>query len=120
MVELLLRSSKGLTVRHRISQTDLHAPCLIDVEVAHVLRRHLRMQVIDSARVIAALDIYCNLQITRYPHEGFIRRIWALRGNLSAYDAAYVSLAEALRVPLVTCDTRLGSAPGHNASVEVI
>lgn len=120
MVELLLRTAKGLLVRRRISNVDLHSPYLLDVEVAHVLRRHVRRQWIDAARGTVALEDFGDFDIVRYPHERFIRRIWALRDNLSAYDACYVTLAETLRVPLVTCDVRLGSASGHNAVIEVI
>ena len=120
MVELLQRTTKGLVIRTRIASADLHVPCLLDVEVVHVLRKHVRMQIMDAYRATAALDVYRDLQLTRYPHERFVRRMWALRNNLSAYDAAYVSLAESLSVPLLTCDLRLGSAPGHSAQIELI
>jgi predicted nucleic acid-binding protein len=122
MVEMLLLTPKGLKVRRSISSrsVDLHAPYLIDVEVAHVLRRMVRMEEISLLRGGEALQDFRDMEITRYPHEGLLRRIWALRENLSAYDAAYVALAEALGVALVTCDRRLGAAPGHNASVELI
>jgi len=60
------------------------------------------------------------ISVMRYPHQPFLVRIWELRRNLNAYDAAYIALAEALRAPLVTCDRALASAPGHRAIVEVI
>jgi len=67
-----------------------------------------------------ALDDLLDLPLTRYPHEPLLERIWALRNNLTAYDAAYVALAEALDAPLVTCDGRMASAAGHHAAVEVV
>ena len=57
--------------------------------------------------------------LIRYAHESFLPRIWELRENLTAFDAAYVTLAELLDTPLVTCDTRLANAPGHSAIIEV-
>lgn len=56
----------------------------------------------------------------RYPHAGLLHRVWALRNNLTAYDAIYVALAEVVEVPLLTRDRRLASAPGHTATVEVV
>jgi predicted nucleic acid-binding protein len=55
----------------------------------------------------------------RYPHDVLLPRIWELRQNVTAYDAAYLALAEVLVAPLVTCDSRLSSAPGHTAEVIV-
>lgn len=60
------------------------------------------------------------MPIQRYPHIEVLERIWALRHNISAYDAAYVALAEALDAPLLTCDARLAAAPGHTARIELV
>lgn len=60
-----------------------------------------------------------SMRLTRYPHEPFIRRIWELRENVSAYDAAYVALAETLEAPLVTTDRRLAQASAHEAKIEL-
>ena len=61
-----------------------------------------------------------DLRIRRYPHAPFLWRIWALRNNVTSYDALYIALAEALHAPLLTCDAKLAAAPGHQAQVEVI
>lgn len=71
-------------------------------------------------RAQAALNDLADLPLNRYPHDVFLFRIWELRHTLTAYDAAYLALAEALAAPLVTCDARLASAPGHRAWVELL
>ena len=98
---------------------DLHAPHLIDVEVLHALRRLNAQGELSEERASDARADFRELAIVRYPHVGLGDRIWELRRNLTAYDAAYVALAEALGVALVTCDRRLSEAPGHAAQVEV-
>jgi predicted nucleic acid-binding protein len=72
------------------------------------------------ARAQAALDMLAAFPMHRYTHEPLVPRIWELRENLTAYDAAYVALAEGLRAPLITCDKRLASALGVRATVELI
>lgn len=98
---------------------DLHAPHLIDIEVLHALRRLSNRGELSEDRASDARTDFGDLALVRYPHFGMADRIWELRHNLTAYDAAYVALAEALDVPLVTCDTRLSEAPGHTANVEL-
>ena len=98
----------------------LHAPHLVDLEIMHVLRRYSFTGKLGSARALEILaDLYA-LPIIRYPHEPFLRRIWELRLSVTAYDAAYVALAEVLDAPLVTCDRRLASTRGHRAAIEFI
>jgi predicted nucleic acid-binding protein len=99
---------------------DLHAPHLIDVEIVHVLRRLARRGELPQPRAAAALEDYGELAIVRYPHIMLLERMWELRDNLTAYDAAFVALGEALGVPLITADERLASAAGHRAKVELI
>lgn len=98
---------------------DLHAPHLIDIEVLHALRRLNARGELSDERAADALTDYRELVLVRYPHFELSDRIWELRHNLTAYDAVFVALAEALGVPLITCDAGLGSAPGHSAQVEL-
>lgn len=74
----------------------------------------------DAERSEQALEDLADLPLNRYPHDIFLPRIWALRRNLTAYDAAYLALAEALDAPLITRDAALARAPGHRARIEVI
>jgi predicted nucleic acid-binding protein len=122
-IEWLLQTSVGARVEERIfsrGRLSLHAPHLIDVEVTQVLRRFAAADVITPSRGREALEDLTDLALTRYPHDVLLRRIWELLENLTAYDAAYVALAEALEAPLITCDRKLASAAGHRARVEVI
>jgi predicted nucleic acid-binding protein len=96
------------------------APHLIDLEVAQVVRRYTRAGDITQERGREALEDLSTFPLTRYRHDLLIQRIWELRDNLTAYDAAYVVLAEALAAPLITCDGRLAAASGHRARVEVL
>jgi predicted nucleic acid-binding protein len=98
---------------------DLHAPHLIDTEVLDALRRMTIGGAIGEDRAADVRRDFADLALVRYPHEPLSERVWELRHNLTAYDATFVALAEALGVPLVTCDARLASAPGHAASVEL-
>jgi len=98
----------------------LHAPHLLDLEVAQVLRRYVRDQRITARRAQEALEDLADLPLSRYPHDFLIPRIWELRATLTAYDAAYVALAELIGASLITCDGKIASAPGHHANVEVV
>lgn len=98
---------------------DLHAPHLLDVETLHVLRRLVRTGQTTPERAAQAREDLDALRVLRYPHAGLLDRMWALRENLTAYDAAFVALSETLGVPLVTADRRLAVAPGHRATIEV-
>jgi len=98
----------------------LHAPYLLDVEVLQVIRRYSLRKLISEVRARQAIEDYNDLLVRRYPHTPLISRIWELKANLSAYDAAYVALSEALSAPLLTCDTRLANTPGHHALVQVL
>jgi predicted nucleic acid-binding protein len=95
---------------------DLHAPHLIDTELLHALRRlTMAGELSDDLAAVCRAD-FADLALTRYPHLPLSDRVWELRRNVSAYDATFVALAEALEAPLVTCDERLAGAP-HEAEV---
>ena len=96
----------------------LHAPHLIDVEIMHVLRRLDRLGVIEAERAGEAMDDLSALPIQRHPHGQLLATVWDLSANVSAYDAVYVALAEALDARLVTRDAKLAKAIG--ARVEVL
>lgn len=122
LLELLLGTARGRKVARRIADPTLglHAPQLADIEVAQALRRYVREGAIEPTVAEFALQGLSTLDVERHAHEPFLQRIWALRQNLTAYDAAYVALAEVLDAPLVTCDGRLARAPGLAARVEVL
>lgn len=105
-------------LRERLTDEDLHVPHLFELEVLHALRRHA-LGGISESREQELLQDLADMTLTRYPHTALIRRIWELKNNLTAYDAAYVALAESLGAPLVTLDARLSQAPGLRAPVEV-
>jgi predicted nucleic acid-binding protein len=121
MLEVLLGTATGALVEDRLltGGESLHAPHLLDVEVAQVLRRYTAAGELTPERGREALMDLVDFPVHRYPHDVLLPRIWELRHNVTTYDAAYVALAETLAAPLVTCDARLGAAPRHAAKVEV-
>jgi predicted nucleic acid-binding protein len=122
LLEFLLQTSIGIRVEARLlrDNDELHAPHLVDVEVVQGLRRLVRMGEVSSARADEAIADLADLDLHRHLHVDLLSRAWKLRDNVSAYDAMYVALAEAIDSPLVTCDGPLANAPGHRARVEVI
>jgi len=122
LIEVLLNTPSGSRITQRLfdGQETLHAPCLLDIEVAQVLRRYALAGELNATRGLQAIEDLSDFPLTRYPHDLFLSRIWELRHNVTAYDAAYIALAEALDAPLLTRDARLASATGHNAIVEFI
>ena len=122
LIEVLLGTSAASRLAERFFDEGetLHAPHLIDIEVGQVLRRYARTSVVDAGRGAEALEDLADFPIARYPHTPFLSRIWELRHNCTAYDAAYLALAEALAAPLVTRDAKLASAAGHHARIELV
>jgi predicted nucleic acid-binding protein len=109
----------NIRLRVTLPGENLHVPHLFDVEVLHVLRRHSLRGALWRQREGAAIAGLRDMRLSRYSHTAFVDRIWELKNSLSAYDAAYVALAETLGAPLVTTDARLARAPGIRAAVEV-
>jgi predicted nucleic acid-binding protein len=125
VIEWVLQTSKGAEIEARIfrkigESTRLHAPYLLDVEVAQVLRKHVAKGLLPASRGLAALEDFLQIPLLRYPHDLLLPRVWELRRNLTAYDAVYVALAEALDMRLLTCDANIAGAAGHKARVDVI
>lgn len=106
--------------RQALSDQQLHAPHLLDAEVASGLRRQVLGHKLPATAAWAALDTLGRLAVTRYPGFPLAERVWELRENLTAYDATYVALAEALDSSLLTADGRLSRAPGIRCAVTVI
>ncbi|MGQ0766322.1 MAG: type II toxin-antitoxin system VapC family toxin [Gemmatimonadota bacterium] len=122
LIDVLLRGPDAELLSSRLLEDgdSLHVPHLLDVEVAQVLRRFTGRGSLTSARASASLRLLAQLPLIRHAHTPFLTRVWALRGNLTAYDAAYVALAEVLEATLLTRDRRLGTAAGHLAQIEVV
>lgn len=122
MLEILLVTPAALGIEDRIFAPGetLHAPHLLDLEVAQVLRRYCVTGDVKPERAQEALADLTALGVIRYPHDLFLPRVWELRHNVTAYDAAYIALAEELSAPLLTSDRRLATAPGHRADIELI
>lgn len=122
VVALLLNNPAGRRVAEVISSPalSLHAPELLDIEVLQALRRYVRLGALTPERGADAVEALGQLDVVRYGHAELVPRVWALRSNLTAYDAAYIALAEGLHAPLLTLDARLASAPGHQAKVHLI
>jgi predicted nucleic acid-binding protein len=122
VVEVLLGTPAAVAIERRLfdrSET-LHAPHLLDIEVAHAVRRYAARGEIDGQRGRAALTDLADFPLYRYPHDPLLLRIWDLRQNFTAYDAVYVALAEELGFPLITRDRRLAGAAGHHAQIELL
>ena len=122
LLEVLLNTSAGSLVARRLftENETLHTPHLLDLEIAQVLRRYALTGELNPTRGLQALEDLADFPLTRYPHDLLLPRIWELRHNITAYDAAYIALAEALAAPLLTRDAAFASAPGHHAQVELI
>ena len=120
VLSILLGRPEVLGLADRVlSDGDLHAPHLLDVEFQHALGRLARTGAISDDRASDARTDLADMAVVRYPHVPLADRMWELRHDMTAYDAVFVVLAEILAVPLITCDARLARAPGHRAAVEV-
>lgn len=106
--------------RSSMGMQPLHVPHLADSEVASGLRRLVLAGRMTAEEGWVTLDVWGRLGISRHPTTGLLPRIWQLRDNLSAYDATYVALAEALGCGVMTADARLSRAPGLRCPVTVV
>jgi predicted nucleic acid-binding protein len=106
--------------RQALSDETLHAPHLVDSEVAQALRRLVLRGTVRAGDGWAALDSWRRLGVVRHSVSGLLGRVWELRENVSAYDASYLALAEALGCSLLTADARLGRAPDLRCPVTVV
>jgi predicted nucleic acid-binding protein len=121
LLEALLRTPAAEAVERRLfdARETLHAPHLLNIEVVQVIRRYAAAGEIDQERGRAALADLEDFPLRRYPHGFLLPRVWELRNNLTAYDAVYVALAEALDAPLLTRDRRLAAAASRQVRVEL-
>jgi predicted nucleic acid-binding protein len=122
LLEFLLQTPLGTRVEARLfrDEDELHSPHLVDVEVTQGLRRLVRAGEVSPERAAEAIADLVDLNLHRHPHLDLLTRAWKLRENVTAYDAMYVALGEALDAAIVTCDTPLAKAPGHRARIEAI
>lgn len=110
----------GEHARERLAGETVVAPELIDLEVVSVWRRHVAAKLMPARRAASALADLAHLPLRRSSHHPFLHRIWELRHVVTPYDAAYIALAEALDVVLVTADARLSRASGLHCVIEAI
>ena len=122
LLEFLLQTPLGTRVEARLfrDRDEFHSPHLADVEVTQGLRRLVRAGEVSADRAAETIADLGDFDLHRHPHLDLLARAWNLRQNITAYDAMYVALAEALDAPIVTCDAPLAKAPGHRAHIEVI
>jgi len=104
-----------------LGDQELAGPHLIDSEVTHVLRSLVLRRSLSEEQGVLALAGFTRLTITRFPADWLRPRMWALRHNLSAYDATYVALTEMSgATSLLTTDARLANAPGLQCDIQVL
>lgn len=121
-VDYVIQARAFERIRERLDTPGqaLHAPHVLDLEVVQAIRRLTLRNIITSERAEEALWDLADLRVTRYPHPALLPRIWELRANMTAFDAAYIALAETLEAPLITTDAHLARAPGHRARIELV
>ena len=120
IVDLLVEHPRAASVRAALEGIDGVAPSLIDAEVLHAITRYVRRGEMSDERARQALKLLIDADIDRFPITPLVADAWALRHNISSYDAFYIALARSLGCPLVTCDRALAGAPGLGVTVTVI
>jgi predicted nucleic acid-binding protein len=121
LFELLLGTRAGQAVDRVVrGRVGVDAPALFDVEICAAARSRVARGELAASRADELVMDLIALPIVAWPHRPLLDRVWALRGNISAYDAVYVALAEALDARLITADRRLARAAAAVSPVEVI
>lgn len=122
VLDVVTAVSSGQAISERIAATETRfaAPEVVDVEVLQALRRQLRLGWISVHRAQQALELLNALPLARLSHQTLTSRIWQLRENATAYDAAYLALAESLSASLWTRDRKYVGIPGHRVTIEVL
>ena len=120
LVALLTHDDVSPVVARLGRSAEWHAPVTVDAEVLHALRRQWVADVLSAKAADQAVIAFHDIPITRHPVHPLVPRMWQLRQNVTAYDAAYIALAETLNLPLVTRDARLARSSGHNATVDLL
>lgn len=110
----------GDTIRARLRGETIAGPDLLRIEVLAVIRKSLIAGALTTTQANDAVEDLLDLPVSVFPSAPLLRRAWALRDNVTAYDACYVTLAEALDCPLLTADNRLANAPGTTCTVELV
>ncbi len=106
--------------RRSLAREALAVPHLVDSEIANALRSGVNRGWVEHQHARQALDRWARLGVRRFPVVGLLGRIWELRANLTAYDASYVALAEAIESDLLTGDARLAGSPGPTCPIRVV
>jgi predicted nucleic acid-binding protein len=120
VVDLLVEHPRTASVRAALADVNGVAPALLDVEVLHAVTRYVRRGEMTEDRARRALELLLEADVERFPIAPLVFDAWALRHNVSSYDAFYIALARSLACPLITCDHALAGTPGLAISVTVI
>ncbi len=122
VIELLVNGRRASSIRQRLehSTESWHAPQLIDVEVVQVLRRYVRRGWIVTEHGETAIHALRDFDMVRHEHRWLLSRVWQHRNNLTAYDAVYLALAEALPARLMTADRAFEAVASNQVTVELI
>ena len=118
--DLLLRSrpqAAWVEAQLDAANWDLHAPYVLDIEVARTIRRFVLGGALTTERGAVTLELLAGLSLTRYPHVPLFARAWELRHVADVADACFVALAQLLGVPVVTTDERLARTPGLQVEI---
>jgi predicted nucleic acid-binding protein len=120
MVNALVGDPANPDLLALLADEELHAPALLDFEVASALRGHVMGGKLDPVQLDDAVEDFIAFRIERHPMTGLLGHMLDLRENLTVYDAAYLVLAQALEAPIVSADTKLRAATRLGIDVRVL